>query len=89
MMPESQKIPITLLGDDNYLSWFVDIRAYLRRHGYWTYTQTPPRDSDDLSKYESTADLITPTLTQPVKQWLTEKEFNNGYLLFTRLKELL
>ena len=35
------------------------------------------------------ADVITPTISPCQQDWLTDDEFNNGYLLLLHLKELL
>ena len=40
-------------------------------------------------KTQETADLMTPTITRTVKKKLTETEFNNGYLMLSRLHVLL
>ena len=40
-------------------------------------------------KAQEAADLMTPTVSSGVKQRLTEAEFNDGYLMLTRLRELL
>ena len=40
-------------------------------------------------KSQEAADLMTPTISRTVKRKLTEIEFNDGYLMFTRLRTLL
>ena len=84
---------IESLTEDNFSLWFVDIRAELRTKKLWKYTQEP-YESDGIQarweeKAQESADLMTPTISSGVKRRLTEAEFNDGYLMLTRLRELL
>lgn len=45
--------------------------------------------NDWKDKSEKAADLMTPTISPHVKQKLTEAEFNDGYLMLSRLRVLL
>lgn len=93
----STKIP--LLTDKNYTTWLIDIRAILRKAKLWLYTQY---SYDELKKHYKdvtkaqydeysmeAADTLVPTISTSVKQRLSESHFDNGYLLLSRLRELL
>lgn len=100
---------IDSLKDHNFGSWFVNIRAELRKKKLWEYTQnayadeTTPEEGDSATiikkkekttrdweqKSQEAADLMTPTISPGVQQKLTELEFNDGYLMLTRLRTLL
>ena len=84
------------LTETNFSTWFVDTRAELRSKKLWKYTQEledPEATAAATAKWEEkaqeSADLMTPTISSGVKQRLTEAEFNNGYLMLSRLRELL
>ena len=81
------------LTEDNFSSWFVDIRAELRTKKLWKYTQEPYESEGTQARWEEkaqeAADIMTPTISSGVKRRLTEAEFNDGYLMLTRLRELL
>ncbi len=92
----SFKSPIRQLTDDNYPEWLIDIRAHLRGKDFWKYTQTAP-DSDKLTAPALTkwidsamkaADLMTPTISGPVKRKLQANAFNDGYLMMTQLANI-
>ena len=109
----SSESQIELLTEENYLSWFVDIRAKLRSKKLWKYTQSPyaedpTADEGEAStattpvtkkeqkaikewedKSQEAADLMTPTISRSIKKKLTEAEFNDGYLMLSRLQVLL
>jgi len=94
MTSTSDRIP--RLEEHNYHEWLVDIRAFLRREKLWKYTQEQPEDETSSKQQKdweagtvNAADIITPTLSSSIKKRLTEDEFNNGYLMMKRLKELL
>ena len=113
-----QDIQIELLKEDNFSTWFVDIRAKLRSKKLWTYTQSPYVSTEETTtavdtatgdqtstpvvskkeqkaikdwedKSQEAADLMTPTISRVVKRKLTELEFNDGYLMLSRLQVLL
>ncbi|KAF6231597.1 hypothetical protein HO173_010129 [Letharia columbiana] len=103
------------LTEENFGSWFVNIRAELRSKKLWKYTQgeynedtvttattstdtetSPPITKkqekamkDWEEKSQEAADLMTPTISPGVQQKLTEAEFNDGYLMLTRLRTIL
>ena len=83
------------LTENNFSSWFVNIRAELRTKKLWKYTQEPQEESTPAGvtkweeKAQESADLMTPTISSEVKQRLTEAEFNNGFLMLRHLRELL
>ena len=103
---DSHHTRIEPLTEENFGSWFVNIRAELRSRKLWTYTQTV-YTSDEASteeqvskkeqklikdweeKCQEAADLMIPTISPRVQQKLTELEFNDGYLMLTRLRVLL
>lgn len=107
---------IEQLTEENFGSWFVDIRAELRSKKLWKYTQEVYESEDSAvattategeiqkslccrkeqkaikdweEKSQEAADFMTPTISPGVKQKLTEAEFNDGYLMLTRLRTLL
>ncbi len=45
--------------------------------------------ADWEEKSTEAANLMTPTITAPIQAKLTEDEFNDGYKMYKRLKELL
>lgn len=79
------------LTEDNFSSWFVDIRAELRTKKLWKYTQGPYESDGTQAKWEEkaqeAADIMTPTISSGIKRRLTEAEFDNGYLMLSRLRE--
>ena len=92
------------LTEQNFGSWFVNIRAELRSKELWKYTQEvyveestsdPPKAKEQKvmkeweDKCQKAADLMTPTISPGVQQKLTEAEFNDGYLMLSRLRTLL
>lgn len=84
------------LTETNFNEWLVDIRAHLRSHKLWQYTQTPyDEKSSEISRTEwdekamDAADIMTLTITNSIKQKLKAEEFNNGYLMLQRLITLL
>lgn len=86
------------LNEKNYNEWNRNIRAILRKHKLWKYTQaeSPKTDEDNLitqvewdKKAIEAADMMTPTITAAIQAKLTEDDFNNGYKMYKRLKELL
>ena len=102
---------IELLTEDNFPSWFVNIRAELRTKKLWMYTQEvykseseeaatteegqPERTltkkeekaiKDWEDKCQESADLMTPTISPGIQLLLTEAEFNNGFLVLTKLR---
>ena len=112
-MPD-QDPKIELLTENNFESWFVNIRAKLRKEKLWEYTQTTcisestststtegEQSSTSVTKKEQeavkewaeksqeSADIMTLTISPGVQQKLTEVEFNDGYLMLTRLRTLL
>ncbi|KAF6218139.1 hypothetical protein HO133_006098 [Letharia lupina] len=99
---------IELLTEENFSSWFVNIRAELRTKKLWEYTQSlytedTPEEGDSTAvvkkkekaikdweqKSQEAADLMTPTISPGIQQKLTEAEFNDGYLMLTRLRIIL
>ena len=105
---------IELLTEYNFESWFVNIRAKLRKKKLWKYTQTiyiseststanteeeqsstsiTKKDQKAIKDWEErsqeSADIMTLTISPGVQQKLTESEFNDGYLMLTRLRTLL
>ena len=112
-MPDNDP-KIELLTEYNFGSWFVNIRAKLRKKKLWEYTQTiyisesmstatteGEQSSTSITKQEQkaikdweeksqeSADIMTLTISPGVQQKLTESEFNDGYLMLTRLRTLL
>ena len=91
----SFKSPIRQLNEANYSEWLVDVRALLRKQKLWKYTQeTPPETLTvaALAKWkdssEEAADVMTPTISGPVKQRLAAAEFNCGFKMMSHLTEL-
>ena len=88
---------IPRLTENNYAEWNRNIRAVLRKQKLWKYTQSeweasekvPGGKADWEEKSIEAADLMTPTITAPIQAKLTEDEFNDGYKMYKRLKELL
>ena len=73
----------------------MDIRAHIRGKKLWKYTQSPP--PEDLTAAQKTkweestqeaADNMTPTISPAVKQKLGEAEFNDGYVMLTKITAL-
>lgn len=96
----STKFTIPTLTEKNYTTWLIDIRAVLRKAKIWTYTQTTYVEyakkedatitGDDWEQGAiEAADTIVPTISTGIKQRLSEAHFDDGYLLLSRLKELL
>ncbi len=81
----------TVLKEDNFLDWIIDVRAHLRKEKLWQYTQEKgdKKSSEWEEKAQEAADFMTPTISPTVKRKLTEEEFNNGYLMISRLTSLL
>lgn len=106
-MAEQGFTRIRLLKEHNFRSWFVNIRAELRKKKLWEYTQgvyesestitgteEPSREErkaakDWEDKCQEAADIMTPTISPGIQQKLTETEFNDSYLMLTRLRALL
>lgn len=88
---------IPRLTEKNYAEWNRKICAVLQKQKLWKYTQSAwaPDDgvletqSDWEEKSVEAADLMTLTITAPIQAKLTEDEFNDGYKMYKRLKELL
>ena len=74
----SFKPPIRQLNEGNYSEWLVDIRALLRKQKLWKYTQeqapatlTRAALAKWIEASTETADVINPTISDPVEQRLT------------------
>lgn len=91
---------IPRLTEKNYAEWSQKIRVMLQEQKLWKYTQSTwgspdngvlgeETQSDWEEKSVEAADLMTPTITGPIQAKLTEDEFNGGYKIYKRLKELL
>ena len=88
---------IPRLTENNYAEWNRNIRAVLRKQKLWKYTQSEWESNEEVleekadweEKSTEAADLMTPTITAPIQAKLTEDEFNDGYKMYKRLKELL
>jgi len=84
---------ITVLKEDNFPDWIIDVRAHLRKDKLWKYTQEIPKGEKKTSEWEEkaqeAADYITPIISPTVKRKLTESEFNDGYLMISKLTALL
>ena len=83
---------IRQLTDYNYPEWYVDIRAHLWKQDLWKFTQSPPPEeltAAQRMKWEEramdAADNMTLTISPSVKQELAEADFNNGYLMLTKI----
>lgn len=121
--PLDRETQIELLREDNFSTWFIDIRAKLRSKKLWKYTQSayiadnttttttttiiteegesssappPPvtkKEQKAIQDWEDksleAADIMTPTISRAVKRRLTEAEFDDGYLMLSRLQTLL
>ncbi|KAF6221652.1 hypothetical protein HO133_001620 [Letharia lupina] len=94
MDPETSsfKSPIRQLTDNNYSEWLIDVKALLRGKKLWNYTQEAPDPDKSVTaqaKWRDSAmeaaDLITPTISGPVKQKLQANAFDDGYLMMTSL----
>lgn len=95
----STKFSIPLLTEKNYSTWLIDVRAILRRGKLWPYTQYSYPEFKKIyedvteSQWEENAmeaaDTLVPTISTLIKQRLAETHFDNGYLLLSRLRELL
>ena len=90
--------PIPRLTEKNYSGWNRNIQTTLQKKRLWKYTQSefPAVDKDNVvtladlnEKTMETTDLMTPTITAPIKVKLTEAAFNDCWKMFRRLKELL
>ncbi|KAF6222411.1 hypothetical protein HO133_001497 [Letharia lupina] len=97
MDPETStfKSPIRQLTDNNYSEWLIDIKALLRGKKLWNYTQEAPDPDKSVTaqaKWRDSAmeaaDLITPTISGPVKQKLQANAFDDGYLMMTSLANI-
>lgn len=86
------------LTEKNYNEWNRNIRAVLRKNKLWKYTQSEfskaeqkdrPPQSEWNEKATEAADMMTPTISAGIQAKLTEDHFNDGYKMFSRLKELL
>ena len=97
MEPETSsfKSPIRQLTDDNYPEWLIDIKALLRKQKLWKYTQESPTESlttTALAKWKESsmdaADIVTPTISGPVKQKLQATTFDCGFLMMTKLADI-
>jgi hypothetical protein len=92
MTTDKQKVKL-LQGEENYATWSMDIKALLRRHKVWTYTQQvpPTATSTESAKYDEknieAADFITLTLSDKVKLVLSSHHFDSGYEMLKRLEE--
>lgn len=82
---------ITILKEDNFNDWIIDVRAHLRKEKLWKYTQEigDKKSLEWEEKAQEAADFMTPTISPAVKRKLTEAEFDNGYLMISRLTSLL
>lgn len=116
---------IELLTEENFRSWFVNIRAELRSKKLWKYTQNIYEAEESTStstatttvtsigetgespqitavtrkeqkamkdweeKSQEAADFMTPTISRRVQLVLTEAEFNDGFLMLSRLQAKL
>jgi hypothetical protein len=40
---------VTVLKEDNFLDWIIDVRAHLRKEKLWKYTQEVPIGEDKKS----------------------------------------
>ncbi len=78
--------------------WNRNIWAIPRKNKLWKYTQSefPKADKDNLltqsqwdDKVIEVAVMMTPMTTTGIQAKLTEDEFNDGYKMYWRLKELL
>lgn len=96
----SSSFLIPRLTEKNYAEWSQKICVMLQEQKLWKYTQwawvSPDKgvlreetQSDWEEKSVEAADLMTPTITGPIQAKLTEDEFNDGYKMYKRLKELL
>ncbi len=90
--------PIPRLTEKNYSGWNQNIQTTLQKQKLWKYTQSefPAVDKDNVvtlvdlnEKTMETTDLMTPTITAPIKVKLTKAAFNDSWKMFRRLKELL
>ncbi len=114
---DHQRSPrIELLKEHNFGSWFVNIRAELRKSKLWEYTQgvyqsesgtatmattEETGESPQITKKEEkaikqweeksqdAADLMTPTISPGIQLLLTDEEFNDGFLMLSRLRTKL
>jgi hypothetical protein len=87
------------LTESNFNDWLIDIRAHLRTHKLWHYTQSfylKASDENDDSvraiweeKSMKAADRMTLIITNFIKQKLRAKKFNDGYVMLNRLTALL
>lgn len=90
-MTESTAQRIPLLTDTNYSTWLVDIRAILRQKKLWEAVQEPLTSESTkaiVTKHEEAADIVTITISASVKQRLVDSEFNDAYLMLTKLQTL-
>lgn len=97
MDPETSsfKSPIRQLTDNNYSEWLIDIKALLRDKKLWNYTQEAPDSNKSVAaqaKWRDSAmevvDLITPTISGPIKQKLQANAFDDGYLIINSLANI-
>lgn len=86
---------IRRLTENNYTEWNWNICAILHKQKLWKYTLSEWKFDEKLMKADweekltNMADLMTPMITALIQAKLTKEEFNNGYKIYKRLKELL
>lgn len=95
-MAERRNPRIELLTEDNFETWIIDIRAELRDRDLWDYTQdSMPKTTTGtaVNKWAKSAmkaaDAMTPNISPSIKQKLTNSEFNDDYVMLSRLTELI
>jgi hypothetical protein len=68
--------PVPFFTNENFPEWIIKIRAQLRQKKL-------------RNKHKKAADTITLIILFSIMQKLIESEFNDGYLLFQRIKVIL
>lgn len=91
-MSEAKLEAIPKLTDKNYHSWIVNIRAVLRQRKLWDATQealTPESNTKAKESHQSSADIMTVTISPAIQQKISEAEFNDGHLMLQKLQSRL
>ena len=77
---------------NNYPEWLIDIRAHLRKQKLWEYTQRGPDPEKSaaiqakwLQSAMEAADVMTLTISGPVKKKLQANAFNDGFQMMIQL----
>ncbi|CZT19293.1 uncharacterized protein RCC_05139 [Ramularia collo-cygni] len=81
---------------DNFLTWYIDMKALLRRHDLWDCVAnevgSPEWEEHDSEEWETNvveaADFMTLFIAEEFKRKLKPEDFDNGYELMIKLEEI-